>query len=254
MKEQPTVSELARLIDHAILHPTHTLRDTLAGAELGLKFGTASACIKPCFVRQTAERLAGSGVAACAVVGFPHGNGAVSIKVAETLQAVSDGAAEIDVVVNNGLVAADDWDGVAEEIRAVQSACAEGAAILKVIFETDYLADERIVRLCDICGQTGVAYVKTSTGFGYVKQPDGDFNCRGATEHHIRLMREHCGPGLKIKASAGIRDLDDLLKFRDLGCDRVGTSATRAILEEAARRFWGGVSVGDATLSDPAGY
>ncbi len=249
----PETAKLAKLIDHAVLHPTHGEKDTLAACEVGKKSGVAAVCVKPCFTAHAAAALSGSGVAVCAVIGFPHGNSTTATKVFETTEAVHLGATEIDMVVNNGWVSEGRWSDVDAEIGAVNRACVEGGALLKVIFEIDYLKPEQIVKLCQICSQVGVAYVKTSTGFGYVKQANGDFNYRGATAEGVTLMRESCSPSVKIKAAAGIRNLSDLIKFRDLGCERVGAAATEAILAEAEARFGGNAAPGGKTAAD-GGY
>lgn len=232
----PTVADLARMIDHSLLHPTMTdaaIRDGLAVAR---RCGCAIACVKPYAVADATLALRGSGVAVCAVTGFPHGNSTVSIKIAETLDAIADGATEIDVVVNIGKVLGGDWTYVSEEIRALNESCTERGAALKVIFENDYLRDEHIVRLCELCTEHRVAFVKTSTGYGFVRQPDGGYNYRGATDAHLRLMRAHSGPEVQIKAAGGVRTLDDLLRVRALGVTRIGATATEAILTEAIRR------------------
>lgn len=236
----PETQKLAKLIDHAVLHPTHGENDTLAACETGKRFSVAAVCVKPCFAAVAAQALAGSGVAVCAVTGFPHGNSTTATKVFETREAIRNGATEIDVVVNNGWVAEGRWDDVAAEVRAVQQACEEEGAILKVIFEIDFLKPQHIEHLCRICGDAGIAFVKTSTGFGYVKQPNGDFNYKGATAETVALMRKCSPAGVKIKAAAGIRNLDDLIRFRDLGCERIGAAATEAIVAEAEARFNGG--------------
>ncbi|GAB4167584.1 MAG: deoxyribose-phosphate aldolase [Terrimicrobiaceae bacterium] len=239
MNPHPEVSSIAKLLDHAVLHPTHGRKETIAGCELGRKFSVGAVCIKPSYAAVARDALAGSGVAVCAVTGFPHGNSTVGAKVFETAEAIRNGATEIDVVINNGLVADEDWADVAAEVAAIQKACADGGSILKVIFEIDYLKPAQVETLCRICTDAGVAFVKTSTGFGYVKQPNGDFNYKGATEEMVRLMRASCGPQVGIKAAAGIRTLDDVIKFRDLGCTRIGVSATETILAEAVARFTG---------------
>jgi deoxyribose-phosphate aldolase len=192
--------------------------------------------VKPYAVPQSAAALAGSTTAVCAVAGFPHGNSHVALKVAEAERAIREGATEIDVVANAGKVLGGDWAYVSDELKAVNAACTAHGAILKVIFENDYLQDEPIIRLCELCTELGVAFVKTSTGYGFVKQPDGDYNYRGATDHHLRLMRQHSGPGVQIKAAGGVRSLDDVLRVRALGVTRIGATATEAILAEAVRR------------------
>ena len=140
------------------------------------------------------------------------------------------------MVVNVGKVLSEDWDYVAEEIRQVNEAVVAEGAILKVIFENDYLQTPQIVMLCQVCTELGVAFVKTSTGYGFVKQPDGSYNYRGATVAHLKLMREHSGPNVQIKAAGGVRTLDDLLHVMSLGVTRIDATATIPILEEAKRR------------------
>jgi deoxyribose-phosphate aldolase len=224
------------MIDHALLHPTFTDTQLVEGLALARRCGCATVCVKPCDVTVAAIELNGSGVGVCAVVSFPHGNSHVSVKVAEANRALTDGATEIDVVLNLGKVLAGDWDYTGEELSQVNAVCRGRGALLKAIFETDYLQEAHIVRLCQLCTELGVAFVKTSTGFGYVQQPDGCFHVRGATEDTVRLMRRHSGPDVQVKAAGGIRTLDSLLRFRTVGAARIGTSATLAILSEAIQR------------------
>jgi len=232
----PTITDLARMIDHSLLHPTMTDDQLRAGLAVARRCGCATACVKPYAVPMSTAALAGSGVAVCAVVGFPHGNSHPELIAAEASRAIAEGASEIDMVVNAGKVLGGDWVYVTEELKAVNVACTNRGAILKVIFENDFLTDVLIIRLCRLCTELGVAFVKTSTGYGFVKQPGGDYNYRGATDHHLRLMREHSGPTVQIKAAGGIRTLDDLLRVRALGVTRIGATATEAILNEAVRR------------------
>lgn len=234
--DRPSIADLARMIDHSLLHPTLTDEQLLSGLAVARRWGCATACVKPYAVLQSARVLSGSGVGICAVAGFPHGNSHIAIKVAEADRAIAEGATEIDVVLNIGKVLSEDWTYVSDEMKAVNEACAARGAILKVIFETDYLQDVHIVRLCGLCTEHRVAFAKTSTGYGFVKKASGDYNYQGATDAHLRLMRQHCGVGVQIKAAGGVRTLDDLLRVRALGVTRVGASATTAILEEAVRR------------------
>jgi deoxyribose-phosphate aldolase len=238
MSNNPTVAELAKMIDHSLLHPTMTDAQVRAGCELSRDWKVATACVKPYSVPMAREILEGSGVDVCAVIGFPHGNNHRSIKVMECDLAIADGAREIDMVANAGKLLGGDWLYVADDIKAVNDQCLSRGAILKVIFENDYLQDEHIVRLCEICSNIGVAFVKTSTGYGFVKQENGDYNYKGATEHHLKIMREHCPPRVQIKAAGGVRKLDDLVHVRNLGVSRVGATATVAMLTEAASRGW----------------
>lgn len=238
---QVTLPDLAKTIDHSLLHPTMTDEDIRKGCELAHKYGVATVCVKPYSIPLAREALHGSGVRVCAVIGFPHGNSTTAIKVNEAEAAARDGAVEIDMVVNIGKVLGGDWGYVADEIRAVQKVVVARDAILKVIFENDFLQEEHIIRLCGICSEAGVAFVKTSTGYGFVKQENGRYAYKGATLAHLQLMRAHCPPSVQIKAAGGVRTLDDLLLVRSVGVTRIGATATEAMLEEAKRRGIGEV-------------
>lgn len=241
-----TARDIGKMIDHSLLHPTMTDAQMRAGCELSVKYNVATACVKPYSVPLAAEALAGSDVLVCSVIGFPHGNSQISIQVAETELAVKEGAKEIDMVANAGKVLGGQWDFVRDQIRAVNQAAVGNGAILKVIFENDYLQPEHIIRLCEICTKVGVAFVKTSTGYGFVKNAAGDYNYKGATEEHLKLMRQHAGTNIQIKAAGGVRTLDDALAVRSWGVTRIGATATAAIVEEARRRE----AVGNLLLPD----
>jgi len=231
------LADIAKLIDHSLLHPTMTDEDIRKGSELARRCGVASVCVKPYGVRMAAEILRGSKVAVGAVVGFPHGNSTVEIKLAEAEHACDDGAVELDAVVNVGKVLSGDWEYVEREIRALVNLARQRHAILKVIFENDFLPDDPTkARLCKVCSDAGVDFVKTSTGYGFVKQKDGTYNYRGATDHDLALMRRECPSTVQVKAAGGVRTLDDVLRVRALGVTRIGASATESILEEARRR------------------
>jgi deoxyribose-phosphate aldolase len=236
MNEVPRLVTLAKMIDHSLLHPTLTDEAIVKGCELAKEYDVATACVKPYAVRLAADVLQGSYVGVCGVAAFPHGNSTTSLKVREADESVLEGASEIDMVVNVGKVLGEDWDYVAGEIDAVNEAVTGRGAILKVIFENDYLEDVHIRRLCEICSQIGVAYVKTSTGYGFVKQANGMYAYAGATDHDLRLMRRCSDPDVGVKAAGGVRTLDDLLRVRSLGVTRIGATATVEILEEAKRR------------------
>jgi len=230
-------AELAGMIDHALLHPTMTDAEMRAGCELARKYEVASVCIKPYAVRLAVEMLRGSRVAVGTVIGFPHGSSATEIKRAETALACQDGAVEIDMVINVGRALGGDWAFVEEELRVINDETHRHGALLKVILETDFLPDDATkIRLCGICDRVGVDFVKTSTGFGFVPQSDGQYNYRGATAHDLALLRAHTSPKVQVKASGGIRNLDALVAARDLGATRCGTSATARILDEFHRR------------------
>jgi deoxyribose-phosphate aldolase len=232
------VSEIAKMIDHSILGPTLTDADLENHCGIALRYNVASVCVKPYAVKKAVELLKGSDVKIGCVIGFPHGNSSSSVKVFETEQACSDGAVEIDMVIYIGKALGGDWDYVENEIKAVTDASHENHAIVKVIFETDFVTrDEDKIRLCQICTLAGADFVKTSTGFGFVKKPDGDYNYTGATVHDIELMRKYSGPEVRIKCAGGVRTLDDLLKMKEAGATRSGATATVAILEEAKKRF-----------------
>jgi deoxyribose-phosphate aldolase len=236
MTDQPSLRQLAKMIDHSLLHPTMTDAEILKGCEIAVRYDVATVCVKPYAVRMSREALQGSGVKVCSVIGFPHGNNTTALKVAESEQAIHDGATEIDMVINIGKALGGDWDYVAADIEAVNQACIKNGAILKVIFETDYLQDEHIIKLCQVCSELKTAFVKTSSGYGFVKQASGDYNYKGATDHVLTLMRQYCAPEVQIKAAGGVRSFDDVLRVRAIGVTRIGATATEAILQEAKKR------------------
>lgn len=217
-----TLEQVAKTIDHSILKPDFTYSDVVAGAELALKFNTASYCIRPMDVAVAAKILAGSTVAVCTVIGFPHGSSTTATKAFETADAIANGATEIDMVLNVSALLSGDFDTVEKDIRAVvEVAHAKGASV-KVIFETAFLNDELIVKACELTERAGADYVKTSTGFA----------SEGATTHNVALMKQTVGERLKVKSSGGVRTLDQLLDYMDLGVTRSGCSATQTVLEE----------------------
>ncbi|KAE8389405.1 hypothetical protein BDV23DRAFT_194481 [Aspergillus alliaceus] len=231
-----TLTQLAKMIDHSLLHPAMTDDDIVAGLRIARMRNVATACVKPYHIPLAKKELADSDVLVCPVIGFPHGNSTTEVKVTEATAAAKAGGAEIDMVVNVGKVLGGDWNYVTEEIRQINDAVTAQGAILKVIFENDYLQSEHIVRLCEICTKLKVAFVKTSTGYGFVKQSDGSYNYRGATVKDLKLMRQKSGKCVQIKAAGGVRTLDDLLHVMSLGVTRIGATATVAILEEAKKR------------------
>jgi deoxyribose-phosphate aldolase len=229
--------DLAKMIDHSLLHPTFKDEHIVAGCELAKKYDVATACVKPYAIELARETLAGSDVDVCAVIAFPHGNSATHIKVKEAEDAVLAGAPEIDMVVNIGKVLGHDWQYVSEEIKAINDVVVGNGALLKVIFENDFLEDRHIIKLCKICSEHAVAFVKTSTGYGFVKQDNGMYTYKGATDHHLKLMRDFCPETIQIKAAGGVRTLDDLLRVRSLGVTRIGATTTAWILEDAKKRI-----------------
>ena len=231
-----TFTDLSKMIDHSLLHPTMTDADIRKGCELARRYNVATACVKPYAIALARSILSGSTIAVCAVIGFPHGNSSTRNKVIEADEAARAGGAEIDMVINIGKALGGDWAYVRAEIKAINDVVVANGALLKVIFENDYLADSHIIKLCEICSAVGVAYVKTSTGYGFVKQDNGSYAYKGATMPQLKLMRQHCPASVQIKAAGGVRTLDDLLLVRSIGVSRIGATATQVILEEARRR------------------
>ena len=254
MEDKITLKSLAKMIDHSLLHPTMTDQIIAEGCELARQYDVATACVKPYSVPQAVRILEGSDVAVCAVIAFPHGNSTTPIKVREANEAVAAGVIEIDMVVNVGKVLGGDWGYVSDEIKQVNLAVVQADAILKVIFENDFLQDEHIIRLCEICSEHAVAFVKTSTGYGFVKQPNGFYSYAGATDHALQLMREHSAPGVQIKAAGGVRTLDDLLRVRKLGVTRIGATATEAIILDFRARKAGLAASAPAAAVDGGAY
>ena len=239
-----TYAELAKMIDHSLLHPTMTDRELEEGCRIAARYQVASVCIKPYFVPRAVELLRGSGVLVGAVIGFPHGNSATEVKRYETALACRDGAAEIDMVINIGKALGGDWEYVERDIRTVCDEAHQHGAKVKVIFENDYLthggaglsSDDLKIKLCQLSESAGADWVKTSTGYGFVKGPDGKYGYQGATEHDLRLMRAHCSPKVEVKAAGGVRDLDALMQVRAMGVSRCGATATAVMLDEFRRR------------------
>jgi deoxyribose-phosphate aldolase len=232
-----TLRSLAKMIDHSLLHPTFTDRELADGCSVARKYDVASVCIKPYAVPLAVEALAGSSVAVGTVIGFPHGSSCIDIKVKEAEHALAQGATELDMVVNIGKVLSGDWSYVDDEIRLLNEITVKSGALLKVIFENDFLSDDEIKkRLCAICNTHKVAFAKTSTGYGFVKRSNGFYTYDGATDHDLALMRATCIDSVQIKAAGGVRTLDDLLRVRALGVTRVGATTTAAILDEARTR------------------
>ncbi len=222
-----TYLDIAKMIDHSLLNPIMTDQELEEGCQIALEYDTASVCIKPYYLKRCAELLRGSTVAASTTCGFPHGGHNTSIKVAEARQALEDGVQELDMVCNIGKVLSLDWSYVHDDIAAVCDVIHGAGARLKVIFENCFLQDEHKIKLCEICGQIGVDWVKTSTGYG----------TGGATLHDLALMRKHSPASVQVKAAGGVRDLDALLEVRALGVTRVGATRTVGMLTEAKRRL-----------------
>ena len=197
--------------DHTLLLQSATWREGRGLLDDATTYGTASVCISPCYVRQAKEYV-DDAVPICTVIGFPNGTQTTAVKVFETKDALANGADEIDMVINIGMLKEKAYDSVLEEIKAVKAAC--GDHILKVIIETCLLTEEEKIKMCEIVTQSGADYIKTSTGF----------STGGATFDDVALFKECVGPGVKIKAAGGISSLADAERFMELGADRLGTS------------------------------
>lgn len=213
-------SEILTHCDHTLLRQTATLEEIYALCDEAMAYRCASVCIPPCYVAE-AKRYVGDRLAICTVIGFPNGYNMTAAKVFETADAVKNGADEIDMVINLGLLRARKYEAVLREIRAVREVC-EGK-ILKVIIETCLLTEQEKIRMCGIVGDSGADYIKTSTGF----------STAGATQEDIALFAKHCPSHLKIKAAGGIRSFADAENFLSLGADRLGTSALVRLAKEA---------------------
>jgi deoxyribose-phosphate aldolase len=218
---------LAKTIDHSLLNPTLTDRELEEGCDLAVRYNVASICILPYYLARGVELLAGSTVLATTTIGFPHGGHTTAVKLAEVRQALRDGGQELDAVVNISKARSRDWHYVSDELLALAQATHVSGAKIKVIFENAYLDDSTKIRLCEICGEIGVDWVKTSTGYA----PGG------ATIADLELMRRHSPPQVQIKAAGGVHDLDTLLKIRAMGVSRVGMRSTAPILEEYRKRL-----------------
>lgn len=234
-----SAAAIAGMIDHAILKPELTRTEVDAQLDLAARYRIFSVCVRPSDVAHAAARLAGTGVAVGTVIGFPHGTTSTAAKVAEARQAIADGAAELDMVLNVGRLRSGLTDDVEADIAAVVGA-ADGR-VVKVILETALLSDDDVVAGCRAAESAGAAFVKTSTGFAG----------GGATPEQLALMRATVGPQVQVKASGGVRDLDTVLAFHAAGVTRFGTSGTATILDDAAARDAGGDA---AARVDDASY
>jgi deoxyribose-phosphate aldolase len=270
------------MIDLSLLLPKMKDDEILKGLEQARDHRVATACIKPYCIEIAKIVLTGTDVGICAVIGFPHGNSTTEVKVFEATRAVEAGANEIDMVINIGKALSGDWDYVENEIKAINEAVNNAVSkqhsidqdrtnqilearadqraraaqsgtkqpaptphsILKVIFENDYLEEKHIRKLCEICSRLRVAFVKTSTGYGFVKGDHGRYSYAGATLPHLKLMQEVVeSSGVEVKAAGGVRTLDDLLKVRAIGVTRIGATAAAEILEEAKKRGIGETAI-----------
>ena len=231
-----TYEQLAKTIDHSLLRPELTEADVIAGCELAHKYHAATVCVKPTHVKLAAEVLKDSDVIVSTVVGFPHGSNRTEVKVMEANLAMDDGALELDMVLNIGQLRTGKYDFVRDDIKTVCDAARARGAKVKVILENAYLTDDEKVTACKLCEEAGADWVKTSTGFA----PSG------ATLEDLRLMRATVSEKVQVKAAGGVCTLDAILPVIDVGCTRVGATATAVILDEFERRGGSGqVEAGD---------
>ena len=205
------LNEILSRCDHTLLRQDATMQEIRRLCDEAIRYHCASVCIPPCHVAG-AKRYVGGNLPICTVIGFPNGYSTTAVKVAEARDAIAAGAAEIDMVVNLAMVKDGCWDDVLREIIAIRDATA--GYILKVIIETCLLTQEEKIKLCELVSSSGADYIKTSTGF----------STGGATREDVQLLREHCGPHVKVKAAGGIATLKDAEDMINLGADRLGTS------------------------------
>jgi deoxyribose-phosphate aldolase len=222
-----TYPDVSKMIDHSLLNPTLTVADLEEGCRVALAYDVASACVMPYYLARCAEILAGSGVRTSTTIGFPHGGHTTAIKAAEAERALHDGGEELDMVVNVSKVLSGDWAYVRDDVAAVIGLVHAAGQKVKVIFENAYLKDEHKIRLCEICGELGADWVKTSTGYAPT----------GATDDDLRLMRAHSPASVQVKAAGGVRTLDRLLEVRALGVTRCGATRTIEMMEDARKRL-----------------
>lgn len=210
--------EILSRVDHTLLAQGAVWEQIKELCDDGLKYGVASVCIPPSFVKQAAQYLGGK-LAVCTVIGFPNGYSTTESKCFETKDAVNNGADEIDMVINIGWLKAGEYDKILDEINRVKAACS--GRLLKVIIETCLLTDEEKIKMCEIVSRSDADYIKTSTGF----------STSGATKHDIELFSKNVTGGLKIKAAGEISSIEDAEEFLKLGASRLGTSRIVKIIK-----------------------
>jgi len=220
-----TKEKIAKTIDHSLLKPEMTRVEVRQGCEIARKYSVASVCCKPSDVSFCAELLSGSDVEVGTVVGFPHGSSTTETKVFETIQALKDGATEIDMVLNIGKLKSGLLDDIRADIAAVVKAA--NGKVVKVILENAYLTHDEKVAACKLCEEAGAHYVKTSTGYAPT----------GATIEDVKLMRASVSPHIKVKSAGGVRTLDALIDMLDAGVERSGATTTSIMLDEYTQRF-----------------
>ena len=222
-----TYTDISKMIDHSLLRPYMSFYDLEEGIEMALDYDVASVCILPYYVEECALMLSNSDIVPATAISFPHGCQATVVKISEALKAVEDGAKELDLVINTSRAVSEDIYGVGEDIHAIVNLSHKKGVKVKVIFENALLTDEQKIELARLCGDLKADWIKTSTGVGST----------GATVEDVRLMVEHAPENVQVAASGGIKTLDDVLKYRSLGCTRVGTADTRQILDTFKKKL-----------------
>lgn len=218
-------ADIAKTIDHAVLKPDATVAQVAEACALANEYGVATVCVRPCDVQQAAKLLKGSPVKVSAVIGFPHGSNDTSTKIAEALRAIDDGASELDMVINIGRLLSGDIAYVEQDIAAVVMAARRKGVHVKIIIETCYLDGDQIAAACSACVHAQAEFVKTSTGFGP----------QGASSDVVRQISSFVGTSAKVKASGGIRTLEQTLSMLDAGASRIGTASTKDIIDSARK-------------------
>ena len=217
------IEDILSKCDHTLLSVTATWDEIKAICDDGIKYGTASVCIPPCYVAE-AKKYVGDKLKICTVIGFPNGYSTRDAKVAEAKDALNNGADEIDTVINVGFLKDRRYDEILAELKALKAVC--GDKILKVIIETCLLTEDEIIKMCEIVSASGADYIKTSTGF----------STAGATFRDVEIMRKYCDKRVKIKAAGGISSIEDAEKFIELGADRLGTSRIVKIVKSKEQK------------------
>ncbi len=217
--------DIAKMIDHSLLKPFLTDEEIVKGCELADRYHVASVCVRPGDVSLACKILKKSSVIVGTVIGFPHGSTTTVAKMEETKDAIENGARELDVVLNIGKLKSGNYDYVKEELKLITSYSHHRKVKIKVIFENCYLTDDEKIKACELCNEIGVDWVKTSTGYG----------TGGAEDHDLILMRKHTRPEIQLKAAGGIRTLERAKEVKELGCTRIGATATADILDKLIR-------------------
>jgi deoxyribose-phosphate aldolase len=219
-------SEIAGMIDHSLLKPILTDKEIIEGCKIADKYQVASVCVRPSDVKLAAELLKRSSVLVTTVIGFPHGTTTTHTKLEETKEAIANGASELDVVINIGKMKSGEYGYVSRDLKPIVKHAHAHDVKIKVIFEICYLTDKEIKKACEICNELDVDWVKTSTGYG----------TGGADLKQVKIMRENTKPTIQVKAAGGVRTLEQLLEMKELGCTRVGATATVDILETLKKK------------------